>query len=170
MHVLKSRKSNRLRHFNYSTNGWYFVTICVNNRENWFGEIKNGEMILNKYGRVVEVQWKGLSFHYKNCILDESIIMPNHIHGVIVINNGVGNGLKPFPTDKKYSLSEIIRGFKTFSSKKINQIATNDIFRWQKSFFDHIIRDETSLQNIRTYIRFNPLKWNTDTDNPKNIS
>jgi REP element-mobilizing transposase RayT len=92
--------------------------------------------------------------------------MPNHVHGIIVIDNEnvVGNGLKPFPT---HGLSEIIRGFKTFSSRKINEeIEIDNKFQWQKSFYDHIIRDERSLDLIREYVQNNPLRWDLDRENP----
>jgi hypothetical protein len=96
--------------------------------------------------------------------------MPNHIHGIIVIlnNNTVGNGLKPFPT---HGLSEMIRGFKTFSSRKINEEIKNDNkFQWQKSFYDHVIRNEKSLHNLRHYITFNSLKWELDIENRRNVN
>lgn len=150
-----NRKLNRLGGYDYSQDGYYFVTICTKNHENFFGKIKNGKMFLNDYGQIVQNQWIGLPDHYQNCILDEYIVMPNHIHGIVIINNKnnniVGNGLKPFPTPLKpfptplkprHSLSEFIRGFKTFSSKNINIKYGKKIFQWQKSFYDHIIGNE----------------------------
>ncbi|MBX3043464.1 MAG: hypothetical protein KIT33_05120 [Candidatus Kapabacteria bacterium] len=92
-----NRKRNRLKDFDYSNDGYYFVTICTQNREEFFGKIKNGKMILNEYGAIVEKCWFDLPNHYKNCLLDEFIIMPNHIHGIVIIENyNVWNGLKPF--------------------------------------------------------------------------
>ena len=92
--------------------------------------------------------------------------MPNHIHGIIIINNQyVGEGFKPSPTERKiYSLFEIVRGFKTFSSRRIRQLYTEE-FQWQRSFYDHIIRNESSLQSIRNYIQYNPYKWEIDEYN-----
>lgn len=161
----RHRKLNRLKNFDYSLSGYYFVNICVNKRKCVFGEIKNGIMILNQYGKIIKKHYLDLTNHYSNCLLDEFIIMPNHIHGIIVIrytNQSVGNGFKPFPTN--YSLSEIIRGFKTFSSRSIHESGLN-LFRWQKSFYDHIIRNEYSLNKIRQYIRDNPQNWNNDRNN-----
>jgi REP element-mobilizing transposase RayT len=129
----------------------------VKNRENWFGEISDGEMNLNSYGDILSACWLNLPNHYKNCILDVSIVMPNHFHGILIINNcvSVGTDLKPVP--KKHGLSEIIRGFKTFASIRINQISNNEkVFRWQRSFHDHIVRNEKSLETIRKYITNNP--------------
>ena len=202
------RKRNRLKNYDYSRDGWYFVTICADNVGNgfkpfrnslepfppiatnnfkplFFGEIKNDEMMLNKYGIIVRECWLDLPNHYANCQLDEFVIMPNHFHGIVVINNDIGNGLKPFPcfqrngldrnglkpfptatvVKKTHGLSEIIRGFKTFSSKCINGQNINNAFKWQKSFYDHVIRDEKSLNNIREYIQNNPLKWALDRNN-----
>ncbi|MEK7633697.1 MAG: transposase [Patescibacteria group bacterium] len=161
--VIKDRKPNRLKNFNYSSSGWYFVTICVNKRECVFGKIQNKKMVLNPYGKIIKKRYLDLINHYSNCLLDEFVIMPNHVHGIIIIKN-VENGLKPFST--KYSLSEIIRGFKTFSSRSIHELGLNS-FRWQKSFYDHIVRNEYSLNRIRQYIRDNPKNWDEDRNNIK---
>ncbi len=107
--------------------------------------------------------------------------MPNHVHGIVVINNVsvvVGTGFKPVPTpmtptptitSKHHSLSEIMRGFKTFSSRRINENNSQNIFRWQRSFYDHVIRDENSLNHIRQYIRDNPAKWAQDRNNQEDL-
>lgn len=165
------RKRNRLKHFDYSSSGYYFVTICVNKRECVFGEIENKKMILNELGKIVENQWLWLERQYKYTELDGFQIMPNHLHGIIVIrrksSNTVGTGLDLSLQKKYLSLSNIIGAFKTTSSKLIHQIKHS--FRWQRSFYDHIIRHEESLQKIRQYIIDNPRNWETDRNNPKNI-
>ncbi len=166
---MKERKQVRLRDYDYSKNGYYFVTICTRDRKGFFGEIEEGKMILNAYGRIVFECWCDLPKHYVNCSLDSFVIMPNHVHGIVVIDNEnvVGNGLKPFPTYGLSGLSEIVRGFKTFSSRRINEgIRNRDRFSWQKSFYDHIVRSERSLSRIREYIQNNPLKWDLDRENP----
>jgi putative transposase len=167
MNSIKSRKPNRLKNNNYASNGFYFITICIKNRQGFFGKIKNLEMILNPFGLIANKCWLDLPNHYKNCILHEYIIMPNHVHGIVEINNNVGAGFKPAPTFtsqstivnhpiKTHGLSEIIRGFKTFSSRRINeQLKINNYkirFQWQRSFYDHIILNEQSFYNIRNYI------------------
>ena len=91
------RQSIRLKGYDYSQNGAYFVTVCTHNRECLLGKIMGGEMMLNKYGKIVEECWWGLINHYQNMQLDYFIVMPNHFHGIIMINN-VGAGLKPAPT------------------------------------------------------------------------
>jgi len=160
------RKPNRLRNYDYSQSGYYFVTICTIGRKEFFGDIREARMELNRYGEIVNQCWYDLPRHYPNCSLDSFVIMPNHIHGIIVIDNKNvgGNGFKPFPT---HGLPEMIRGFKTFSSRRINErILGKNRFAWQKSFYDHILRSEKSLGLIREYTQNNPLKWDLDRENP----
>ncbi len=145
---MRNRKLNRLKNYDYSKGGYYFVTICTKDRKDFFGRVKEEKMNLNHYGEIVNQCWFELPKHYLNCSLDSFVTMPNHVHGIIVIDNEkiVGNGLKPFPT---HGLSEIVRGFKTFSSRRINEIKEENHFQWQKSFYDHVIRNKTSLNNLR---------------------
>ena len=162
---MRERKPSRLREYDYTQTGYYFVTICTQDRKEFFGYVKEGSMNLSEYGEIANQCWYDLPKHYLNCSLDSFIIMPNHVHGIIVIDSKkiVGNGFKPFPT---HDLSEIIRGFKTFSSRRINEeMAGNDRFQWQKSFYDHAIRNERSLHNLKQYIQNNPLKWELDIEN-----
>ncbi|MFA4834052.1 MAG: transposase [Patescibacteria group bacterium] len=184
----KNRKLNRLKDYNYAQDGWYFVTICAKNREYFFGKIINGEMRLSKIGKTAEKFWQEIVIHFPDVKLDEFIIMPNHIHGIIIIENpvAVGNknvGNKNFcslpnrnnnycsprwQTRWARSLSSVIRGFKIGVKKWCGE---NDYehFAWQKSFYDHIIRHEKSLNKIREYIINNPLKWELDRNNPENL-
>ncbi|MCK4635355.1 MAG: transposase [Candidatus Moranbacteria bacterium] len=173
------RKRNRLENYDYSQNGYYFVTICTKDKKYFFGEIKDGEMVLNDYGKIAKKCWLDLPNHYVNCQLDEFIFMPNHMHGIVIIDNDivesdnfvVGNGLKPFPTKGKklHGLSEIMRGFKTFSSRRINETNPVNKFQWQKSFYDHVVRNDESLCKIREYIMINPEKWEFDKENLDNL-
>lgn len=189
---MRERKPNRMRGYDYSTPGAYFVTICVKNMECVFGSVTDGVMILNECGHIANHCWNDVLNHYANIELDAYCIMPNHFHGIvgITVGNGianrngifnetvgngilngndmfnetVGNGLKPFPTTTP-CLSEIIRAFKTFSSRRINEMGAGICFRWQKSFYDRIIRDDGELNRIRQYIINNPAKWNADRNN-----
>ncbi|WP_320053300.1 transposase [uncultured Acetobacteroides sp.] len=181
-------ETTRLQNWDYTTYGAYFITICTYNRENLFGHITNGEMHLNLNGNIVEQCWHDLPNHYPNLILDAFVIMPDHIHCIIMINNnsdggdngndGIdgGNGivqtgfkpvspgmqetgLKPVST-KSHGIFEFVRALKTFSSRQINKINdTPGTPRWQTRFYDRIIRDEPELQQIRQYIHDNPAKW-----------
>lgn len=160
-----TRKLNRLKGFNYSQSGYYFITVCTQNRLECFGNIDNSKMLLNKFGKIIETQWEWLAHQYPYIQLDEFVIMPNHIHGIL-INVGTGRDLS-LRNQKIKSLSEIIGAFKTTSSKMIHQNGLNE-FKWQRSFYDHIIRNEKSLIHIREYIINNPLNWDLDSENQRN--
>jgi len=164
------RRTTRLKGYDYSSDGAYFVTLCTHNRECIFGHIIDGEMHLNEYGDIIKMVWHGLTYHYKYVELDEFIIMPNHIHGIIILQDAVGAGLKPAPTIKRRGLTEIVRGFKTFSARGINQCRnTPGIHVWQRNYHEHVIRDEADLCRVREYINNNPFQWDMDSENPENI-
>ena len=138
--------STRLANWDYSNDGAYFITLCTNNREYYFGDIVNCELTDTIQSKISMECWLDLPNHYTNCLLDKFVIMPNHVHGVIIIDNDrhKKTGLKPVSTEeKRYPLSEIVRGFKTFSARKINQYQnTPGRPFWQQRYYDHIIRDE----------------------------
>jgi putative transposase len=185
---LLNRKKNRLAGYDYSQDGMYFITICTNKKENFFGKVENGNVILNELGSIVEVAWKDLVNHHKDCFLDEFIVMPNHIHGIIIIQNkipvvnrhacseSIGSEATCLNIDKilvllrHQKLSVFMGGFKSAVSKKIhdvqkiNKFTPYTYFKWQKSFYDHIIRNQKSLKNIRLYIKKNPINWNLEKD------
>lgn len=187
------RRSIRLQGYDYSQAGAYFITICTWQRECLFGEIVNCEMQLNPWGEVVKLHWQNLPKYHGNLELNEFVIMPNHLHGIIILindnlgQNSVGAGLAdisdkkqttsqqnpPFPTSqpqtKPKKLPEILRGFKTFSARRINQMRrTSGVPVWQRNYYEHIIRNEESLQHIRQYIINNPLSWELDQLHPNN--
>ena len=147
--VLPSRKQNRLPEHLYREGG-FFVTINVHQHKKVFGAVVGEEMVVNEYGKIVRECWRDLPNHYPNCELADFVVMPNHIHAILFLERGanrvVRNGFKPFPT-KNYDLSEIIRWLKTFSSRKIHEMWFIS-FKRQKSFYDHIIRNEEDLQTI----------------------
>ncbi len=169
---LPHRKNQRLKEFDYSNTGYYFVTICIDRMGIYLGKILDGRIILNKNGMIVNECWKDLTNHYPNCELDTYIIMPDHFHGIISIEKfSTSNDTRNVIVNKEYGLSEIIRGFKTFSSKKINEILKKpDRFQWQKSFYDRIIRNEKELFSIRKYIEQNPLRWEIEKGNAENLN
>jgi putative transposase len=164
-----NRRSPRLHGYNYAENGAYFVTICTHNRASLFGEVVEGSAKLNPYGQVVDQCWHDLRLHYSGVELDEFVVMPNHVHGIVVITGGdVGEGLRPSPTkNKQHGLPELIRAFKSFSARKINELrGTSGTSVWQRSYYEHIIRNENSLAKVRQYIQLNPLNWELDKENP----
>ncbi len=164
-------KSTRLKDWDYSSNGGYFVTICTRNRECFFGDIENGTMELSVIGKIVSDEWIRTKQIRKNIELDEWVIMPDHFHGIVIINNDyIGCNVEThghaslqtkhtntFGPQSK-NLSAIIRGFKGTTTKQIHLAGFYD-FAWQPRFNEHIIRNEKELNRIRTYIRNNPLKW-----------
>lgn len=169
-------ESTRRKDWDYSSGGAYFVTICTKDRRHSFGEIVDGVLAEKGQSRICAECWRDLPNHYSNCALDAFVIMPNHVHGVIIIDNQIGcveTGLKPVSTDcvnKRHSLFEIVRGFKTFTARKINDFQnTRGQPFWQSRFYDHIIRSENDLFRIREYIANNPEKWNSDRNNPENL-
>ena len=170
------RRSGRLRGYDYSTPGAYFITVCTQNRLPLFGEVENGDMEANGPGSVVEECWTKLPDHYDNLVLDAFILMPNHVHGVIILEDGptcVGAGFKPaLPaavSRGRHGVPEIVRAFKTFSARKINEMrASTGTPVWQRGFYDHVIRNQRELDRVRAYVIDNPRRWDEDVDNPVN--
>jgi REP-associated tyrosine transposase len=166
----RNRRSIRLRGYDYSLAGAYFVTVCVRKQEFLFGDVVEGEMRLNDAGWIVQATWDGLPSHYAGVRIDAFVIMPNHVHGIIVLTErDVGAGFKPAPTDecRRHGLSEIVRGFKTFSSRRINELhETPGVSVWQRNYYEHIIRNDDSMNRIRKYIVDNPARWAFDRENP----
>lgn len=170
MRTHPDRHSSRLKGFDYTQAGGYFVTICTSGWVHLFGEIKNSEMVINDLGHIVQQTWQTLPDHYDGIELDEYVVMPNHFHGIVFINgvvmtktNLVGAGLKPAPTKKIHGLPELIRAFKTFSAREINQIRGNPGFPvWQRGYHDRIIRNNKELDRVREYIRTNPVNFGDD--------
>jgi REP element-mobilizing transposase RayT len=169
--------STRLKHWDYSSVGFYFVTTCTYQKRCYFGEIIKGEMKLNRLGKIVYEEWLKTKEIRKNVDLDEFIIMPNHLHGILIIKYKINvethcnaslqkNVFNKFGPQRN-NLASIIRGFKSKTTNRIHQLGFYN-FRWQPRFYDHIIRNEKSLDEIRQYIKNNPLKWEEDEENPKN--
>jgi REP element-mobilizing transposase RayT len=169
----------RVKGYDYSQSGSYFVTICSKNRENIFGKIikKNVEAVLapawyqielSIIGQIIFTQWQDIQNRYDNVGLDKFIIMPNHLHGIILINK------KRVETSATPTIGQIIRSFNSISAReyllyiKNNQINAS-VKIWQRSFYDRIIRGEESLKKIREYILNNPINWKDDPENPINF-
>ncbi len=179
---LHQRKSTRLKGFDYSSANMYFVTLCTKNKIHLFGEITNEEMKLNWKGKIIYECWENLPNHYSNITLDKFVIMPNHFHGLIsIIDNSRGEVTSP---DIEHShktgretlplpipfLSKIIAYFKYLTTKRINKkLNTPGSKIWQRSFYDHIIRNDEDYYNTQSYIELNPIKWEWDSENKKEI-
>lgn len=181
------RRSVRLDGYDYSAGGAYFITICTHQREELFGNISDGFIQLTEIGQQVFECWLTLPDHHP-VELDEFIVMPNHFHAILVITNRVGAGRVstssssvPLPRAQpdtpilrnaaSGSLGAIIGSFKSVATKQINLLRNTPGFPvWQRSFYEHIIRNEIALNRIRQYITDNPANWKTDTENPNRTS
>ena len=173
------RRSIRLRNYDYSQPGAYFVTICTYQKQSWFEEIKNGQIYLNQLGKIVADEWLKTCKIRPNFKLDEWVIMPNHFHGIVIINDYSGDdqslGARDAPLDlgardaplqqKPNSLSSCIAGFKSAVTKRINLLRQNtDTPIWQRNYYESILRDEKYLAVVREYIINNPKNWPNDRD------
>jgi len=158
------RRSIRLQGYDYSQPGWYFITICSQSREMLFGDIVNRKMFLNEVGIIIKNNWLKIPELRSYIELDEFIIMPNHFHGIMIImenSNRVRATDSVAPTLKAKSIGSILGQFKSSTTKEIQKIHIPH-FRWQRNYYEHIIRNEQDLNRIRKYIRENPLKWLND--------
>ncbi len=178
--------STRLKHWDYRNNGAYFITICTANREPYFGAIINQTIALNAIGVLAEQFWMDIPNHFPFVTLGNFVIMPNHMHGILIIDrthgnrvNNVGAGdtvetlhcnASTNPNTKNQqmakispksgSISTIVRSYKSVVTKHARKIHAD--FGWQTRFHDHIIRNNTSFNNIQNYILENPLRWEKD--------
>ena len=181
------RRSIRLRDYDYTQAGAYFVTLCAQGRECLFGTITAGEMVLNELGQIVHEEWKRSSEIRREIELDEFVVMPNHMHGIVWIvemNDVRADGRPPQPNPVRAhgrasqppqrapkSLGSFVAGFKSAVTKRINeQRGMPRVPVWQRNYYEHIIRNDADLQRIRQYIVNNPLKWELDQLHPNNPS
>ncbi|MBI3591187.1 MAG: transposase [Candidatus Melainabacteria bacterium] len=166
------RRSIRLKEYDYSQDGYYFVTICTKNRECFFGDVIDGKMELSPMGGIANECWNDIPKHFSNVLLDVFAIMPNHLHGIIVIDNvGTYHGmsLRQFAKPISKSLSMIINQFKSSVKRQCNKNGF-EYFGWQRNYYENVIRNEIALDNIREYIINNLIQWKFDRNNPKNLS
>ena len=155
------RRSIRLKGYDYSQVGAYYVTIVAAHRECLFGEIENGEMCLNDLGNIVREEWLQTAQVRPNVELDEFVVMPNHFHGILAI---AGDDRAPHPG----SLGAIMSQFKSIVTKRVNEMRdTPGAPVWQRNYYEHIMRDDGDLNRIREYIINNPANWDADDENPK---
>ena len=183
----QSRRSLRLPGFDYGQAGAYFVTICTHNRVPMFGSIVGAEMRLNEAGRVVRECWTAIPEHYPRARTDAFVVMPNHVHGIVLLLDNV-SGIRatqgkrvgandysplhrnesPFHSPSR-TLGAIVRGFKIGVTKWFRN--NTDVHTvWQRNYYEHVIRSEAALNDIREYIINNPAKWADDPDNPKHAA
>jgi REP element-mobilizing transposase RayT len=156
------RRPIRLRDYDYTREGRYFVTIVAANRDEVFGTVIDGAMHLSDEGKCVADVWANLPRHYPHVSLDAFVVMPNHVHGIVVL------GQARTPDAKRSPLSEVVRGFKTYTARRVNGIrgiAGSQV--WQRNYYERIVRNEQEMQSVRRYIAENPLHWDDDPENPR---
>lgn len=191
------RRSIRLQGFDYSQPGSYFVTLVTCQRECLFGEVLNGEMRPGQLGEIAAASWAALAWHFRNIELDEFVVMPNHLHGIIVIVNeparrgeamanvtanrgtfmvAIASPLQPTPArttphgTTPRSLNAVMQNFKSVTSRRIRKLAAYaERPIWQRNYYEHVVRDAPDLERIRAYIRNNPAKWSDDDQNPERM-
>jgi len=137
---LPRRRPLRLRGYDYSQAGAYFITACIHNRAMLFGEVIDGDVRPNEMGTIVQQTWDDLPTHYHGIDLDAFIVMPNHVHGLIILAD---------QPERRHAIPEIVRGFKTFSARRVNERAGKSGVRWQRGYYEHVIRNEKALGRIR---------------------
>lgn len=164
------RRPNRAPEYDYGSPGAYFVTICTKGRECVFGTVIDDTVRLTEAGEIVSQVWYGLPERFPSVELDAFVVMPNHIHAIVIIvgaqfiapaASGSGTGAM----NRAPTLGEIVRTFKAASTRLI-RTSTNPAFAWQRNYYDHIIRDEPGLDRIRDYIAGNPGRWLEDALHP----
>ena len=160
---LSKRKPTRLSEYDYSQNGYYFVTICTKDKQKLFGEIVGGgvydipQIKLSVIGETAKYELLNVEKHYDNVKIDKFVVMPNHRHVIVQITERIN----PFPT-KKYDLSNVIGKYKAAVTRSVGNAFMHSAKIWQASFHDHIIRNEADYRRIWNYIDTNPAKWNED--------
>jgi len=178
---INNRRSIRLKGYDYSHPGAYFVTLVTHNRKPLFGDIMDGAVLLNDVGCIAEAEWLRTAEIRSNITLDEYVIMPNHIHAIIIITDNIipvgATGWSPLLLQKSdidrprgpnpRSLGAIMSGFKSAVTKRVNLIhGTPGAPLWQRNYYDHIIRNQCEWEKFRKYIQTNPTQWDTDVENP----
>ncbi len=163
------RRSIRLKGYDYSQPGAYFITICTHQRECLFGDIVDGKMILNENGRIVSAEWIKTAEIRNEIELDQWVVMPNHFHGIMVINgmgNDIGRGnrlVAPTNGPQPRSIGAVMAGFKSSVTKQINEMCRTPGEKvWQRNYWEHIIRNDVEFKRIQQYIQNNPQKWDSD--------
>ena len=169
------RRSLRLQGYDYRQTGAYFVTLCTHNRTCFFGAVLDGKVQLNDAGRMAEAAWNDLPARLTHVNLDALVVMPNHTHGILIVGaQFIAPDHLPQPCrdyaqqgaiNRAPTLGKIVRTYKAVSVRMIRQ-RLNSTFAWQRNYYEHVIRNEESLNRIRQYILDNPARWQFDPENP----
>ena len=154
------RQSVRLEGYDYSRVGLYFVTVCCWQKECLFGRVVSDTVELTEAGSLAERFWKEIPVRFPSVVLDEFVIMPNHLHGILQFT---------MRDNEKTTLGSVMRAYKSLSAIAINrQLGRSERPVWQRNYHEHLVGDEEALSNIRRYIILNPSRWDKDDENPDN--
>ena len=187
--TIQRRRSLRLEDYDYGTAGAYFVTICTQDRACLFGDVVDGAMCLNEAGQMVAALWDGIGARFSGVEIDQFVVMPNHLHGILVLSDGDAAGAtierattRVAPTDPsivgaplvgaRVRLGDVVGAFKSLATTSyIDGVKTKGwpAFRgrlWQRNYYEHVIRDERALNRIRRYVDDNPARWEFDDETP----
>lgn len=179
MPVKPNRKSIRLPYYDYTDVGAYFITLCVADHRCLFGEVREPEVVLNPMGQIALAMWEEIPVHFPQVQLDQFVVMPNHIHGILFITDKAQQveqthpqrtqhaaSLRPmraFGSLQSGSLGSMVRSYKSAVTRQVNLLKqTPGSLLWQKKYYEHVIRDEPDLNRIRDYILTNPSRWVED--------
>ncbi len=176
------RRTVRLPEYDYRQEGAYFIMLCTYERATLFGEIIGNDMILSDYGHIVLNEWMETAIIRSGVLLDEFVVMPNHLHAIVFLptiagaNSIVGAHCRAPSAEGTHvsrtpqSLGSLVAGFKSTVTKQINALRSSPGTPvWQRNYHEHVVRDESALQRIRTYIDGNPANWATDDEHPTHI-
>ncbi len=182
------RRSIRLPAYDYAQPGAYFVTVCTQDRQPVLGEVIGGEMVLSDPGQMVQAIWREMPQHYPGVEVDAFVVMPNHVHGIIILvgptpdvgatpcgcpeSSGQARGPAPTRVTRAMSLADVVHRFKSMTTARYRLGVSRDGWQpfagrlWQRNYYEHIVRDEEELNRMRQYITDNPAQWDDDPENP----
>ena len=184
----RNRRSTRLKSYDYSRNGAYFITIVTQGHSLLFGDIVDDDLHLNDAGEMVQRCWEEMPNRFPSITMDQFVVMPNHIHGIVVIHQPAADAGPPLPQPAVGAplvgaqatprvapapLGNVIGAFKSLTTLEYSRGVDSkawpafDRRLWQRNYYEHIIRNERELEDIREYIWNNPLAWDMDSENPK---
>ena len=171
------RRSIRLAGYDYSSPGLYFITICTHERTQLFGEIVNGESVLSAPGRMVDSWWRRLSEKFPGVLIQEFVIMPNHMHALLALTNfpdagKPGNATAPLQKVQPPALGRVLQWYKTVTTRAyfrgVHSAGWPPVHQtlWQRNYYEHVVRTPRATSRITTYILENPGRWQADAENP----
>lgn len=175
MQQTRHRRSIRLQNYDYAQSGAYFVTICTQHRACVLGEVVDGQMRLSELGLIAAQGWQWLAEQYAHVQLDAWVVMPNHLHGILVLTDDQPHekgGSRTAPAVARKPVGRLVGAFKTVTTKQINALneVADDLLKplfWQRNYHEHVVRNEADLSRLREYVVNNPMKWVLDSLHPE---